>query len=149
MLNFIATDLQLYKIFKITRVSFLRAQCSTNGKPIRDFLLVFHDNHVPIFYCFEVICWSKICNFGRFYIPQSISSTPGPIGVIHSCSFHIRVDITQLSQLQTDIQRGIKTLYSFASVSYNTTRRLSVCNTKRFRIHVAAYVVHSIRIIVY
>jgi len=31
MLTFIATDLQLYKIFKITRISFFGTQCSSSS----------------------------------------------------------------------------------------------------------------------
>jgi len=37
---------------KVVRYSFSRSFKVTNQKPIYDFLLVFHCNNVPIFYCF-------------------------------------------------------------------------------------------------
>jgi len=38
-------------------------------KPLRDFLLVFHCNCMPVFYRFycTTIYWSKICAFCRFF----------------------------------------------------------------------------------
>jgi len=33
--------------------AFKAIEVGANGKPISDFLLVFHRNYIPVFYCFQ------------------------------------------------------------------------------------------------
>jgi len=105
--------------------SFEVIEIGTNWKPVRDFLLIFDCNHVPIFYRFQdiTIYWSKICVFFAIFIHSGLVWRHCTAHGVLSCDLWYEI-WSKKSRVRGLPNPTVNTAWSYITISvWRTDRR--------------------------